>query len=214
MNKDQFARKYKQVVLDWARQNKMRLVEGRKNYSWKDQTPSACLAERNQISKEIIFSRTNHDGGISLEVLDLIMASGGFSQFPLRDEEKVLEITRQAFDLVDNGKVSESIEELLAIEGIDIARASKIIELFDQERFCIYDSRVGEALKSLQFDEKPALSCPAGPHRPGDICSDERWGENYLRLIYTLEIIRDYLNSEGYPFSIADIEMSLFMMGK
>jgi hypothetical protein len=214
MDKDQFTEKYKQVVLDWAKENKSLLVEGRKNYSWKDQAPSACLAERNKISKEIIFSRLHHNGGITLEVLDLIMASGDFAPFPLRDEEKVLEITRKAFDLVEKGKVSEAIEELLAIEGVDIARASKIIELFDQERFCIYDSRVGQALKTLKFAEKPALSCPAGPHKPGDICSDERWGENYLRLVYTLEIIRDYLHSEGYPFSIADIEMALFMMGE
>jgi hypothetical protein len=102
----------------------------------------------------------------------------------------------------------------LSIKRVDIARASKIIELFDQKRFCIYDSRVGEALKTLQFEEKPALNCPAGPHKPGDICSNERWAENYQRLIWTLEIIRDFLHSDGYPFSIADIEMALFMMGK
>jgi hypothetical protein len=214
MDKNQFKRKYKQVILDWAKDNKLRLIEGRKNYSWKDKAPSACLAERNKISKEIIFSRLHHDGGITLETLDLIMASGGFDRFPLRDEAKVLEITRRAFDFVDKGKVTEAIEELLAIKGVDIARASKIIGLFDQERFCIYDNRVGQALTALQFAEKPAFSCPAGPHKPGDICSDERWAENYQRLIWTLEIIRDYLHSKGYIFSIADIEMALFIMGK
>jgi hypothetical protein len=214
MDKDQFTRKYKQIILDWAKDNKLQLIEARKNYSWNGEAPSACLAERNKISKEIIFSRLHHEGGITLETLDLIMASGGFDQFPFRDEDKVLEITRNAFDFVEKGKVSEAIEELLAIKGVDIARASKIIGLFDQERFCIYDSRVGQALKTLQFAEKPALSCPAGPHKPGDICSDERWAENYQRLIWTLGIIKDYLHSEGYPFSIADIEMALFMMGK
>jgi hypothetical protein len=112
------------------------------------------------------------------------------------------------------GKISDAVEELLAIHDVKIDQASKIIGLFDQERFCIHDSRVGNALKTLQFAEKPVLKCPAGPKKPGDICSDERWGENYQRLIWTLEVIRDYLNSEGCPFSIADIEMALFMMGK
>jgi hypothetical protein len=214
MDKDGFMRKYKRIILDWAQDNKLRLIEGRTNYSWKDKEPKACLAERNRISKEIIFSRLHHEGGITLETLDLIMASGGFQQFPLRDEDKVLEVTRRAFDFVDKGKVSDAIEELLAIKGVDIARASKIIGLFDQERFCIYDSRVGQALKTLQFAEKPVLKCPPGPVEPGDICSDARWAENYQRLIWTLEIIRDYLHSEGYPFSIADIEMALFMMEK
>jgi len=214
MDKDRFTRKYKQVILDWAQDNKFRLVEGRKNYSWKDKEPKACLEERSQISEAIIFSRLHNSGGVDLETLDLIMSWGGFHQFPLRDEEKVLEITRRAFDFVDKGKVSDAIEELLAIKGVGITRASKIIGLFDQERFCIYDSRVGQALKTLQFTEKPVLKCPAGRKRPGDICSDSRWAENYQRLIWTLEIIRDYLHSEGYPFSIADIEMALFMMGK
>jgi hypothetical protein len=214
MDKDRFTNKYKLTILDWARDSKLRIVEGRKNYSWKDKAPKACLDERDEISREIIFSRTHHDGGVTLETLDLIMTSGGFDQFPLRDEDRVLETTRRAFDFVENGKVSEAIEELLTIEGVDVARASRIIGLFDQERFCIYDSRVGQALKTLQFDDKPAFNCPAGPHKLGDICSDERWAENYQRLIWTLEIIRDYLDSEGYPFSIADIEMALFMMGK
>lgn len=129
-------------------------------------------------------------------------------------KKKKFEITRRAFDFVDMGKVTEAIEEFLAIDGVDIASASRIIGLFDQERFCIYDRRIGQALKTLQFAGKPALKCPAGPYKPGDICSDKRWAENYQRLIWTLELITDYLHSEGYPFSVADIEMALFVMGK
>lgn len=214
MDKELFLRKYKQVILDWARDNKFRLVEGRKYYSWKDKEPKTCLIERNQISKAIVLSRIQNSGGVDLETLDMIMSWGGFSQFPLRDEDKVLETTRRVFDFVDKGKISDAVEALLAIKGVGIARASKIIGLFDQERFCIYDARVGQALKTLKFTEKPILKCPPGRKRRGDICSDSRWAENYQRLIWTLEIIRDYLHSEGYPFSIADVEMALFMMGK
>ncbi len=214
LDKDQFLRKHKKAILDWAKTNKSRLIEGRKNYSWKDKEPKACLEERNQISKSIVFSRIQNSGGIDLETLDMIMDWGGFDKFPLRDKNKVLEFTRKVFDFVDNGKLSEAVEALLAVKGVGIARASKIIGLFDQQRFCIYDSNVGNALKTLQFTEKPVLSCPPGPKRVGDICSDARWAENYEHLIWTLEVIRDYLHSEGYPFSIADIEMALFMMGK
>jgi len=123
-----------------------------------------------------------------------------------------LEITRRVFDFVDKGKISDAVEELLNIKGVGISRASKIIGLFDQERFCIYDSNVGHPLKTLQFTEKPVIKCPAGRARPGDHCSDSGWAKNYQKLIWTLEIIRDYLNAEGYPFSIADIEIALFMM--
>jgi hypothetical protein len=214
MDKDLFLRKYKQVILDWAKANKSRLIESRKNYSWNNKEPQACLIERNEISQAIVSSRSQNSGGVDLETLDLIMSWGGFDKFPLRDENKVLELTRKVFDFVDNGKLSEAIEALLAVKGVGIAHASRIIGLFDQQRFCIYDSNVGNALKTLQFTEKPVLSCPAGPKRVGDICSDARWAENYEHLIWTLEVIRDYLHSEGYPFSIADIEMALYMMGK
>jgi hypothetical protein len=214
VDKNLFLKKYKQIILDWTKDNESRLLEGRKNYSWSDKEPQTCLTERNEVSKSITFSRSQNSGGIDLETLDMIMSLGGFGQFPLRDEEKVLEVTRRVFDFVDNGKISDAVEELLAIEGVGISRASKIIGLFDQERFCIYDSRVGQALKTLQFTEKPILKCPAGRSKPGDPCSESGWANNYQKVIWTLEVIRDYLNSEGHQFGIADVEMALFMMGK
>jgi hypothetical protein len=214
VNKNLFLKRYKQTILDWTKDNESRLIESRRKYSWKNKQTQVCLAERKEITESINFSRSQNSGGIDLHTLDSIMSWGGFSQFPLRDEEKVLEITRKVFNLVDQGRISGAVEKLLAIDGVEIAQASRIIGLFDPNRFCIYDNRVGNALKTLQFAEKPVLKCPSGPKKTGDICSDERWGENYHRLIWTLEIIRDYLNREGYPFSIADIEMALFMMGK
>jgi hypothetical protein len=214
LDKDSFLKKHKQVILDWAKAHKARLIDARKHYSWKDKEPKVCLAERDEIRRSIEFSRSQNSGGIDLVTLDLIMGWGSFGKFPLRDEQKVLDITRKVFDYVDQDKVSEAVDTLLTIDGVDISQASKIIGLFDQDRFCIYNNRVGNALKTLQFNEKPVLNCPVGPKQPDDICSDERWGENYQHLIWTLEVIRDYLHSEGYPFSIADIEMALFMIGK
>ncbi len=214
MNKDQFFEKYKKTILDWVKENKIHLIEGRKNYSWNDKEPQECLIERSKLSNAIIQSRIDNSGGVDLETLDLIMSWSGFSKFPLRDNDVVLELTRKIFKLINNEEISAAIELLLEIKGIQIAQASRIIGLFDQQRFCTYDNTVGRALSTLQFTEKPALQCPPGPKDPEDICSDSRWGENYQRLIWTLEIIRDYLHSEGYPFSIADIEMALFTIGK
>ena len=88
VDKNLFLRKHKQVILDWAKDNKSRLIEGRKNYSWNDKAPQACLTERNEVSESITFSRTQNSGGVDLETLDMIMSWGGFSQFPLRDEKK------------------------------------------------------------------------------------------------------------------------------
>lgn len=212
--KNQFLTKNKNTILEWAKTNKSKIIEARKNYSWGDKEPRVCLAERKDITDSIKFSQSQNSGGIDLKTLDMIMKWGGFSVFPLRDEQKVLDLTRRVFNLINQNKVSEAVEELLAIEGVEIVQASKIISLFDQNRFCSYDNNVANALKTLKFAEKPVLKCPVGPKKPEDICSDERWGENYLHLIWTLEVIQEYLNKEGHPLSIADIEMALFMMGK
>ena len=214
VEKNQFLEKNKTTILEWAKNNKSRIVEARKNYSWGDKEPRVCLAERDQITESIKFSQSQNSGGIDLKTLDMIMKWGGFSEFPLRDEQKVLDITRKVFKLIGQNKISKAVEELLAIDGVEIVQASKIIGLFDQNRFCSYDNNVANALKTLTFAEKPVLKCPIGPKKPDDICSDERWGENYLHLIWTLEVIQEYLNKQGHPLSIADIEMALFMMGK
>jgi len=214
LEKSQFLTKNKNKILEWTKNNKPKIIEARKNYSWGDKEPRVCLAERKDITDSIKFSQSQNSGGIDLKTLDMIMNWGGFSAFPLRDEQKVLDITRRVFNLINQNKVSEAVEELLAIDGIEIVQASKIISLFDQNRFCSYDNNVANALKTLKFAQKPVLKCPVGPKKPEDICSDERWGENYLHLIWTLEVIQEYLNKKGHPLSIADIEMALFVMGK
>ncbi len=209
-----FLREYRQTILDWVKANKSLLVDSRKNYSWDEKESRACLAERDEVSRTIVLSRINNSGGVDLEILDQIMKWGGFGKFPLRDQKKVLDITQKVFSLVDEGRITEATEQLLKIKGVGIARASKIIGLFDQHRFCIYDSRVGQALNSVKYNGRPILKCPPGRGRPGDVCTDAGWADNYQMLLWTLEVIRNYLNTEGYPFSIADVEMSLFMIGK
>jgi hypothetical protein len=81
MDKDLFLRKYEQVILDWAKENKSRLIEGRKNYSWNDKEPKACLVERNQVSQAIVLSRSQNSGGVGLETLDMIMFWPVFLRF-------------------------------------------------------------------------------------------------------------------------------------
>ena len=142
------------------------------------------------------------------------MSWGGFGPFSLRDEEEVLKITNQAFKCVDEGNLRDSIFKLLKINGVGIASASKSLGLYDQNSLAIYDSRVGTALRTLKKNDIRLLKCPPGRNRPGDTCTKKKWAENYEKLIWTLEVIRNYLNKQGYPFSIADVEMALFMMGK
>lgn len=212
--KERFHEEYGDTIINWTVDKNDVLIEGRKSYSWSDRDRMECLNERNNISKALIKSRIKNGGGVDLRTLDAVMKWGGFYKFPIRDPEEALSITSKAFSLLDECNISGAINSLLMINRVGISRASKIIGLYDQERYCIYDSRVGTALRSLKQDGKRIVLCPPGRSRGGDVCTNKQWAENYERLIWTLEIMRDRLNHQGYPFKIADVEMALFMMGK
>ena len=171
------------------------------------------MTERNQISKALVLSRIRNNGGIDIETINNVMNWGGLRQIQLENNQ-ALEITREAFTLLDNGDLKGAVLKLMSIDGVGIASASKIIGLFDQTNLAIYDSRVGTALRTLEVGGQRLVNCPAGRTRPGDLCSDKQWASDYEKLIWILEVIRNWINEQGYPFNIADVEMALFMIGK
>lgn len=160
------------------------------------------------------MARIRNQGGIDLDTLDKVTMWGFNREFPLRDGEKVIKITKEAFNHLNEGNLVGATKILLNISGVGISRASKIIGLFDQENLCIYDSRVGNALEDLKYQDKKVILCPAGRNRRGDnVTNVYVWAEQYQRLIWALEIIRDFLNERGNTFRLADVEMALFMIG-
>ena len=212
--KDIFLQQYKESIVSWTMENLAALVSGRKNYSWNNKPSVECIKERNQISRTLVSSRKVNNGGVDVETLDKVTSWGGFGSFPLRDNDEVLKITSKAFKLLDEGNLAGAILELLSIKGVGISTASKIIGLLDQNRLAIYDSRVGTALRTLKHEGTRIITCPPGRTRPGDFCTYKQWAENYQKLIWVLEVVRDTLDEQGYSYSIADVEMALFMMGK
>ncbi|MFX1514551.1 MAG: hypothetical protein ACFFCQ_18450 [Promethearchaeota archaeon] len=212
--KDFFFKFYSNSILSWTEKNFNSIIAGRKVYSWGNKTSIECIDERNRVSGLIVASRIKNSGAVDLETIDEVMSWGGFPPFPLRDSQKVLEITSKAFSYLDRGNIPKAVLEITSINRVGIATASKIIGLYDQNRLAIYDSRVGKALRTLVHAGKKIINCPAGRSRPGDSCSPETWANEYQKLLWILEIIRNALNKQGYPFSIADVEMALFMMGK
>jgi len=219
-SKEVFLQRYGGIITAWTEGNKNALIAGRKDYRWKDKTLIESLEKRNHLTRQIVLSRIRNNGGVDLETLDSIM-EWGFPknpQFAERNQNKCLEVTRQAFNLLDEGKPSEAICKLMSFPLI-ISRASKMIGLSDPNYFAIYDSRVGLALATLKKGDGRIIKIPgrapqAGRTFPSDNCGSEEWGENYQKLLWVLEVIRNVLNEEGYPFNLADVEMALFMMGK
>jgi hypothetical protein len=211
--KEAFLLKYKESIIVWAEKNKDALISGRREFGWSNKSLIDALTERNQISKALVQSRIRNNGGIDIETINNVMNWGGLRKIQLENNQ-ALEITREAFTLLDNGDLKGAALKLLSINGVGIASATKIIGLFDQTNLAIYDSRVGTALRTLEVGGKRLVKCPAGRTRPGDLCSEKEWASDYEKLIWILEVIRNWLNEQGYPFNIADVEMALFMLGK
>jgi len=213
--KQEFINKYTATIIDWTKNKKEIIKDARFSYTWKNKPMLVCVKERNEVSKAIIMSRIRNQGGLDLDTLDKVTMWGFNREFPLRNREKVIKRTKKAFNHLDEGNLVEATKILLNIFGVGISRASKIIGLFDQENLCIYDSRVGNALEDFKYQDKKIILCPAGRNRSGDnVINDYVWAEQYQRLVWSLEIVRDYLNERGNTFRLADVEMALFMIGK
>jgi hypothetical protein len=181
-------------------------------YAWKDKSMIESVRDRNMIQASIVKSRILNYGGIDLDTLDRVMDWGGLRRFAL-DEDEAIQVTREAFSALDSGGLKRATLKLLSIYGVGIASATKIIGLYDQNFYAIYDSRVGTALRSLVSDGERLIKCPPGRSRSGDACSYKKWAENYEHLIWVLEVMSEYLGEKGYPFSLGDVEMALFMIG-
>ena len=211
--RDVFVEKYGEVVRSWVEEHFDELIEARKKYSWNEKPMVECVRDRNMIQAAIVGSRIRNGGGVDLGTLDRVMDWGGLRRFDL-DEGEAMRVTGEAFGLLDSGDLKGAILRLLSVYGVGISSASKVIGLFDQNRFAICDSRVGTALRSLVADGRRLIRCPAGRGRAGDTCSNRKWAKNYERLIWVLKIMSGYLSERGYPFNVADVEMALFMMGE
>jgi hypothetical protein len=213
--KEKFVNNHRQAISKWAEGNKEKIVLGRLRYSWKNKSTSECIRERNEVSKAIVTSRIKNAGAVDIGTLDKVTMWGFNKEFPERNAEKLLKVTRKAFDHLDKGELKGATITLLGIKNVGISTASKILGLFDQDNLCIYDSRVGNALRDLKHEGKRIIAYPPGRGRDGDHgLNEEAWAENYQKLIWTLEIVRDYLNEKGQTYRLADVEMALFMIGK
>jgi len=213
--KQEFLSKHQANIIDWTEENKSKIIKNRINYSWKKYSRLECERSRNQVSKEIIQSRIRNNGALDLETLDKVMIWGFNRKYPDRDPEKALQTTKRAFDYLDEGNIKKAAITLLQVNGLGISRVSKILGLSDQENLCIYDSRVGYALRTLEKNGKPLFLVPPSQVRPGDTnIRYTEWAQQYEQLIWAAEVIRDHMNRNGCTYRLADMEMALFMMGK
>jgi hypothetical protein len=216
-SKKAFLVKYREIIEKWTEEHKEEIIESRLNYRWQNKSRYDCEQSRNKVSRAIIESRIRNGGAVDLKTLDMVVRWGFNKDYPDRDPEKALQVTGEAFKHLENGDLKTATLTLMRkVNGVSISTASKIIGLYDQENLCIYDSRVGYALREMKKNDSRMLFIPRSRdiEKEYDPASYNEWAEYYERLIWTLEIMRDYLNQRGCTYRLADVEMALFMMGK
>jgi len=215
-SKVQFLKKYKETITKWAQDHQHEIIENRLNYHWKKQTRKQCEQLRNQVAKAITQSRIKNNGALDLETLDKIIRWGFGMKYPNQDPEKAQKVTRKAFNNIDEGKIQEATLTLMNVKGLGISRVTKIIGLSDQENLCIYDSRVGHALRDLTYNGKRLHLIPisrTGREYDPNV-SVQEWAKEYEKVLWTIEVIKDYMNKQGCTYRQADAEMALYMMGR
>jgi hypothetical protein len=212
----QFFEENGSVIGKWTRKNQLEIKNARERYSWGRKQVERCVRERNEVAQAITNSRSRNGGAVDLDTLDLVIKWGFNSKFPLRDEDQALALSREAFGKLDAGDIGSATLTLMDVKRVGISRASKILGLSDQVNLCIYDSRVGNALRDLKKDGIRLVRCPPGrvQGRDYDLLSDDEWTEDYRRTIWIVQAIRDQLRKEGLHYNCADVEMALFMMGE
>jgi hypothetical protein len=204
----------RETILKWAEKNEDILIENRLNYHWKKLTRPECERLRNETSRKIIESRIKNNGALDIETLNAVIRWGFGRDYPNKDPENALQITGKAFNYLDKSELVNAAITLCNEQGVGISRASKIIGLSDQEKLCVYDSRVGLALRDLTHNNERMIKIPPGYNREYDTCTQTQYAQNYQYLIWILEEIRDHMNQRGCTYKLADIEMALFMMGQ
>jgi hypothetical protein len=214
--KEAFLAKYRETIEKWTEEHKQEIIKSRLNYRWQNKSRYECEQSRNKVSRAIIESRIRNGGAVDLETLDAVVRWGFNKDYPDRDPERALKVTGEAFKHLDNGDLKKATLTLMKVNGVSISTASKIIGLYDQENLCIYDSRVGYALKEMKKNGSRIMLIPPSrdTEKESNTASYTEWVEHYERLIWTAEVIRECMNQQGCTYRLADVEMALFMMGK
>jgi len=218
IDKEDFVKKYKPTVIKGLQNNQNNIIEffDKKKYSGNDSSFQLPIEKRDTFEKAICASRTQNNGAVDLNTLDQICYWGFHRTFPLRDEEMAKKITKEAFQYLDKGNFYEAVYKIMKeINRVSISRASKIIGLSNQNDLCIYDSRVGYALEDLKKDEVKLVRCPPSQEQKKNFDADtyKIWARNYERLIWIIEIMKDYFKAKNLNLRAADIEMALCFTG-
>ncbi len=216
--KEFYLEKFRETILNWISEKETEILDvlDKKKYSVGCKSFESSIRERNQLEMAINESREKNNGGVDLATLDRICRWGFNMRFPERNPDEVIKVTRKAFESADNHDFYDAAFEMMKPKGVNISRASKIIGLSNQEELCIYDSRVGHALRTLKKGGVKLIRCPPdrSSKRDWDKGTKKTRAIDYERLIWTMEVFREHFKNKNRLLRAADIEIALYVIGE
>lgn len=218
ITKQLYLENYRETIVNWISEKETEILDvlDKKRYSVRGQSFEVSVGKRNALEMKIKESRLKNNGGVDLATVDDICRWGFGRDFPERDPDEVLKVTRNAFESADKDDFHNAAFEMMKPTGVNISRASKIIGLSDQEKFCVYDSRVGHALRTLKKGGVKLIRCPPdqSSKRDWDSGTKKIRAIDYERLIWTMGVFREHFKNRDRILRAADIEIALYVIGE
>ena len=121
----------------------------------------------------------------------------------------------QGFSSLARDQVEDAAVAFERLRGIGISRISKLLALSSEERFGIYDSRVGAGLEDLQSQGRPLIHVPPGRGRRGTTTDFNELANAFALFTCLVRDLAMRARQDGIQIleRPADVEMALFMRG-
>lgn len=194
------------------------ILKAASRYKWQKDTHEETLEKRRKIASKYqtwVNSKTISIKGAK-ESANLVTQWGFKRRLPasiednLEDFRNMISIWRDGNDF---DKMHDTLVSNLNLKGVGIARSSKWLCFINQNRYCIYDSRVSATLRSLgKGDGKTFPTCP---RQTGNVNFPKsvRPSNSKIALAYFKYLDLAHYIADQYDITVTEIEIGLFMLG-
>lgn len=189
------------------------LTKWRSQYEW---PRGVCLEEalrrRAELSR-LLAEDFQANGSLGAQSVAPVML-WGFGSQTVPPEAALRAATAIAVPALERDHLRKASQPLLRLPNWGISRASKVLALWDQDRFGIYDSRVADGMSDLVLDGNPLVPVPPGRRVRGTSPRVGGWPAAFELFTTVVRRLRDRSRSDGRTRTAirtaSDVEIAFF----
>ena len=207
------------ALTQWWTANGDQLVELRRTYRWPQRMSTEESLRRREEVARLVRLEAAQSGRLTRPTVEAVLKWGFNNDASVLNDLSDDEINRSTADALGHlgaGRLVEAATSATSPHGIGISRASKFLALTDENRFGIYDSRVGRGLADYRVAGRRVVEIPPGRGEPGTTTRGPDLARGFAVCIEVLRRLAAFA-AEGPAGQLlqrpADVEMALFMRG-